>query len=383
MKNYCPDLFSGMFIEKIDENKIHLAHCCVSKKSSPTDVIDMNHPDLQKSRQFLLDTGELPDDCNYCKNAEKNGGTSSRLVRYNQLLEKNVFPIEIQLKKLDYNCDNICNLKCIMCGGGYSSAWREDEVKLGLRTSSAIKKTKRNNLFKNLDVSHLENLYFNGGEPLMTRDHINVLNYIIEHGNPSNIGVMYSSNGTFFPTEEVLKLWEKFHSVKILFSIDGIGPVFEYVRHPANWNSVEQNLINFKKLTSDKFSTAINASIGVHNILYYDKLYNWCVNHDYDNIIVQNVVGRLSTLNFPLEHKSYLLNYLDNLPESHSKDTLVSLANAITSPSVAWVEYLNKLDAIRNNSWKTDLKKLYELDPERFEKKSSNNSTWYELIRNE
>ena len=376
MKNYCPDLFSGMFIEKIDENAIHLAHCCVSKKSSPTDAIDINHTDLQKSRQFFLNTGELPDDCNYCKNVEKNGGTSSRLARYALLAEKKEFPIKIQLKKLDYNCDNICNLKCIMCDGGYSSAWREDEVKLGLRKTTKIKKTKRNDLFKNIDVSHLQLVYFNGGEPLMTRDHINVLNYIIEHGDPSRIEVMYSSNGTFFPTDEVLELWEKFQSVKLLFSIDGVGPVFEYVRHPANWKSVEQNLINFKKLSSDKFSGMINAAIGVHNILYYDKLYNWCVNNNYD-VMVQNVVGKLSTLNFPVEHKSYLLNYLNMLPNSYSKDTLVSLANAITSPSMAWVEYLNKLDAIRNNNWKADLKKLYELDPARFEKESSQNITWY------
>ena len=152
MKNYCPDLFSGMFIEKIDENKIHLAHCCVSKKSSPTDVIDINHPDLQKSRQFLLDTGELPDDCNYCKNAEKNGGTSSRLVRYNQLLEKNVFPIEIQLKKLDYNCDNICNLKCIICSSFASSAWIEDEIKLGLPVKTTVRPTKHNQLIFDIDL---------------------------------------------------------------------------------------------------------------------------------------------------------------------------------------------------------------------------------------
>ena len=263
-----------------------------------------------------------------------------------------------------------------MCDGGYSSAWREDEVKLGLRKTTKIKKTKRNDLFKNIDVSHLQLVYFNGGEPLMTRDHINVLNYIIEHGDPSRIEVMYSSNGTFFPTDEVLELWEKFQSVKLLFSIDGVGPVFEYVRHPANWKSVEQNLINFKKLSSDKFSGMINAAIGVHNILYYDKLYNWCVNNNYD-VMVQNVVGKLSTLNFPVEHKSYLLNYLNMLPNSYSKDTLVSLANAITSPSMASVEYLNKLDAIRNNNWKADLKKLYELDPARFEKESSQNITWY------
>jgi len=382
MKNYCPDLFSGMFIEKIDENKIYLAHCCVSKKSAATDTIDMNHQDLQKSRQYFLDTGELPDDCSYCKNAEKDSRSSRRLGRYNLFAKDNKFPIKIQLTKLDYNCDNICNLKCIICTGGYSSAWLEDEVKLGLRQTSNIKKTKSNDVFKNLDVSNLETVYFNGGEPLMTKDHINVINYIIEHGNPANVEILYSSNGTFFPSPAIIELWSKFRKVKINFSIDAVGSAFSYVRYPANWESVEQNLLNYKKLELSNFESSILASVGVHNILYYDELYKWCVDNNYD-ISVQNVVGRtgLSVLNFPLEHKEYLLNYLNALPESNSKNYLLSVANSITSPSLTWIDYLNKLDAIRNVNWHIELNKLYSLNPATFQD-DPKRITWHEFLNN-
>jgi len=360
MKNYCPDLFTGMYVEKIDGSNVRLSHCCAAKNSAPTDSIDINHPDLQKSRQFFLDTGELPDSCAHCSSNEKHTGTSSRMIRYVDLVKKNSFSTDVYLKKLDYNCDNICNLKCIMCDGDFSSAWREDEVKLGRRLSAIMKKTKHNNLLQNSDISKLEKVYFNGGEPMMSRDHINVLTHIIQNGNPAATLLTYSTNGTCVITEEVSELWSKFASVKLLVSIDCVGTAFEYVRYPAKWELVEKNLLDFKQSESNKFRVAINASIGVHNILYYDELHNWCTEHNYEHMTLP-VLGQLSALNFPLEHKDHLLDYLNKLPKSDSKDSLILLANSISSPSLSWINFLNRLDGIRNNSWKIELQKLHDL----------------------
>jgi MoaA/NifB/PqqE/SkfB family radical SAM enzyme len=247
-----------------------------------------------------------------------------------------------------------------MCNGGFSSAWREDEVKLGLRISATMKKTKHNNLLQNSDISKLEHVYFNGGEPMMSRDHINVLTHIVQNGTPAAVQLSYSTNGTCAVTEEVLELWSKFGSVKLLVSIDCVGPAFEYVRYPAKWKLVEKNLLDFKEAESKKFQASINASIGVHNILYYDELYNWCTEHDYEHMVLP-VGGNLSALNFPLEHKDHLLDYLNKLPESDSRSVLISLANSISSPSLDWIGFLNSLDRIRNNSWKIELQKLYDL----------------------
>ena len=247
-----------------------------------------------------------------------------------------------------------------MCDGDFSSAWREDEVKLGLRISATVKKTKHNNLLQNSDISKLEQVYFNGGEPMMSRDHINVLTHIIQNGNTAAVRLVYSTNGTCAITEELSELWSKFASVKLLVSIDCVGTAFEYVRYPAKWKLVEKNLLDFKKFESEKFRVSINASIGVHNILYYDELYNWCTEHNYAHMVLP-VVGQLSALNFPLEHKDHLLNYLNKLPESDSRGSLISLANSVSSPSLKWIEFLNRLDSIRNNSWKIQLQKLHDL----------------------
>jgi hypothetical protein len=73
------------------------------------------------------------------------------------------------------------------------------------------------------------------------------------------------------------------------------------------------------------------------------------------------VVGQLSALNFPVEHKDHLVDYLNKLPESDSRDSLISLANSVSSPSLSWIDFLNRLDGIRNNSWKIELQKLHDL----------------------
>ena len=368
--NYCSDLFTGLFLEKEDQNTTRIAHCCVAKLSEPLSTINMDHSHLEKSRQFYLKTGELPDECKYCKDSEKIGSPNQRTARWPLLTE---YPIKVQLEKLDYNCDNICNLKCIMCGGHYSSAWLEDELKLGWRNAqdTKIKKTKNNKLFENIDVSHVKQIYFNGGEPLMTRDHINVLNYILKnHHNPSNIKILYSTNATFRFTEEMINIWKNFYEVAFNISIDAIGECFEYTRYGANWLEVEQNLLSYQNSGLDNIVLRIGASIGIHNILYAGELIQWGLDNNYKVYMNQNVWGPLSTLNFPKQHFNTLYSYVTSLPESDVKWAIATLIDSImknNETSTSWIDRLNKLDAIRGNNWRKSLSRLYEIDPQYFD----------------
>ena len=51
----------------------------------------------------------------------------------------------------------------------------------------------------------------------------------------------YNSNITRIP-EEALELWPEFRKVSVCASLDGIGPVNEYIRHPSKWEEIEKNL---------------------------------------------------------------------------------------------------------------------------------------------
>ena len=376
MRNYCPDLFLNLFVQKTNENQVQLGHCCVSELSQPVDRIDFHHEFLQKNRQILLETHELPPSCGHCIRAEAIGLESRRTnhvkanwqpTEFKPLTHKPLIkrrqPVEFKLKNLDYNCDNICNLKCIMCSSYYSSSWIEDELKLGKPVEPRVKPTKHNNLIYDLDVTNINHLYFNGGEPLMTRDHINVLNHVIENGNASAVSVNYSSNGTFAITDELKSIWANFRKVHLGFSIDAAFEQYEYIRHPGVWSEVSKNLLEYRSLTSDTFTQSIQVTIGLHNILYFHELYNWANEHQFEVIIQNDTLGvsQLSLMNFPVAHKEYLITYLNELPDSMAKQTLLKMANHISGGNSRWISYLDRLDKIRGNNWRTTLSKVAAL----------------------
>ena len=359
MNNYCPDLFNTVFVQKVNENQVELGHCCVSTLSKPVQTINFNDDFLTANRNHFLSTGELPSACAYCTNAESKGAVSRRNNRMKPNTEQNTYPTQVVLEHLDYNCDNICNLKCIMCSGYYSSAWREDEVLLGLRANQRTKPTKHNTMIYGVDVSQLKSIYFNGGEPLMTRDHLNVLNHVIANGSPSDTTIHYSSNGTFPLTAEIAGIWSQFKSVYINFSIDAVGTAFEYIRFPAVWSDVERNISSFNL---PNIILKITTTIGLHNVLYFDQLYEWASNRNIE-IYLQDTNGRsgLAIENFPPKGKTQLLQYLDSLPESNNKQTLINLARNISGNNQSWISYLDQLDQIRNNSWRYSLEKLWSI----------------------
>lgn len=379
MKNYCYDLFNGIFIQKTTESTVELGHCCISKLSPPDlERIDPHTEFLEENRKYFIETGELPAACNYCKKAEDSGFWSRRLHHTRQNFSENNFPTEFKLKSIDYNCDNICNLKCIMCSSYYSSSWIDDERALGLKPKIKIKHTKHNNLIQDLDVSEVRRIYFNGGEPLMTRDHLNVLQYIVDNGSARDTQILYSTNGTFPLTDEILEMWTKFSGLDLSCSIDGIGDVFEYVRYPGKWAEVESNLIGFKQLRKfmegKKLFLNFGSTVGIHNVLYVDQIYAWTQEHGF-TMQVQDTNGRnqLSLENFPKRFQPQLLESIDKLPQSHIKDALLKTANSLTNENdTRWVQYLKNLDRVRGNSWKQSLPRLYELDKKYFDSITGN-----------
>jgi sulfatase maturation enzyme AslB (radical SAM superfamily) len=364
MNNYCPDLFNSVFVQKVNENQIELGHCCLSKRAKNVDTIDINNSFLDANRQYFLQNQTLPPACEFCTVTESTGQPSRRTYHIKPHVENNWWPTRVQLENLDYNCDNICNLKCIMCSSYYSSSWIEDELKLGFNIPTKIKHTKHNDLLSKLNVESVRSVYFNGGEPLMTRDHVNVLSHIINHGDPSMVSVSYSSNGTFAITAELKELWRQFKNVTFIFSIDAVANVFEYVRYPADWDTVDNNIKEFK---AAGINVTIFSTIGVHNILYVDQLCQWATENGYP-IKVQDTNGRsnLSINNFPPHLLDHLKSYLNTLPNSDIKTSLTAQANQINKTDTNWIKFLNQLDQVRGNSWTAALDRLYTLDPEYF-----------------
>jgi hypothetical protein len=361
MKNYCPDLFQNLFIQKTNANQVELGFCCVSKLSPPLNKIDFYDNYLENQRKKYLQTGALPESCSQCVRDELANSTSRRLQQLEHNRNHN-FNTDNNLKFLQYNCDNICNLKCIACSSLYSSSWIDDEIKLGLRKHQNIKPTKNNSLLFNFDLEGIQQIYFNGGEPLMTKDHINVLSYIADKIDPSNIHILYNTNATVIPGIEVLNLWEKFASVTLIASIDAIESQFEYIRYPGNWDTVQHNLQEYKK-----FSTLnIGANIGVHNIMYFNELFNYALENEIQFNFQSDTQGKLSLKNLPVHLKLAAKDKIIKVKESSTKTILLNTLDTDNNCDLSWINYLNNLDTIRNTNWKHSLSLLYKLDPSFF-----------------
>lgn len=365
MKNYCPELFKRIYVEKVNETQIRLGHCCLSQFSEPTDKITFDHEFLVKNRQHFLSTQELPAACETCITIEAQGGFSRRMNSVAAQNDNNLSPFLLELRNLDYNCDMVCNLKCIICSSHYSSSWLEDDYKLGKITSLQIRKTKNNQAIDLIDLSKLTQVYFNGGEPLMTNDHINLLTKIIESGNPSVTDVTYNTNATFPLTDKFLSIWEKFKSVTLFCSVDAIDEVFEYVRFPGNWASIEKNIADYSNTSLLNLELTISPTVGLHNVLYMHDLHNWAVQNNYQFNIQGDSHGALSIKNFPIHLQGRLIEYVNQLPVGHMKERLLSITRELHNSDDVnyWIEYLNQLDSIRGNSWRKSLSRLYELDP--------------------
>lgn len=69
----------------------------------------------------------------------------------------------------------------------------------------------------------------------------NFLKLCLEAGSAANIELRYNTNGTVWD-EELAASWAHFKSVQIKFSIDGIGPLNDYIRYPSRWDQVLGNL---------------------------------------------------------------------------------------------------------------------------------------------
>jgi MoaA/NifB/PqqE/SkfB family radical SAM enzyme len=375
MKNYCPDLYYGLYLEKFDQNQTKICNCCLQPRNGPVDHLTFDHNYLERDRQYLETTGELPPSCKLCTDAEEIGIISKRINLIHQRDYNNMhYDTTPILQDLNYNCDNICNIKCITCDSSNSSAWIEDEVKMGKRKEFKIKHTKHNDLTFDLDLSQLRLVVFNGGEPLMTMDHFKVLDYIISQGKAGGVVLNYNTNATFPITDQMRDYWKQFYHVQLQSSIDGTGESFYYSRFPAKWEEVTKNLLQYKSEVTLSFSTSMAVTVGVHNILYIDDILNWANTHGFAVAFNANAQGMLNLKNFPPAHKEYLLDYLRNLPDylkipggsvtdirvalTKIVETLVSLDNTDTE----WIQYLDQMDGIRNTKWRTSLSRLYQLD---------------------
>jgi len=328
---------------------------------------------MQNLRWRFLD-GDKPPTCKRCWDEEDAGRISKRMnsrIRlkeyYDSVNWSTVDPD--QLWFLDLKLGNICNLKCRICGSWSSSKWAKEEIDYvpGINRKEHLAHhflmsgtwPRENDIFwDNLKtlLPNIKYFEFTGGEPFLIEQHFDLLRFAVEQGHSQHIEIHYNTNGTVFPKES--ELWQQFKHVEIAFSIDNIGPRFEYERYGAKWSQVLDNLDKFDKIRSSRLSTQLCCTVNTQNVYYLPEICDWLQTQTFDHVYFNMLhdpwemnIGRMTT-----QAKVLVIDRLKNHNfGSKHKIEMIRIAqfieNGATSDGVDFCQKIKQTDEYRKQNF--------------------------------
>lgn len=313
--------------------------CCQIKENTfnikNNNVEEYWGSDYLKTLRKKILNDEKPKECKRCWDKENNLLKSHRLesnFEYKAIFKTNYIKNLKFIKKdnLDYpedvelNITNICNLSCQMCTGKESSRLliennylnfenlKQKNYDLNEKTRLEIEKI----------INHdLKLLNLRGGEPLINKTIIKIIEKLVVTGKSKNITLHITTNGTTC-NDKIINLLGKFQNVRIMLSIESTGKFNDYIRYPSNWKDIEKNILQFKNLKNAYLY--INTVIQNLNLLYLEPLINFAnLNKIFLNFSKLTNPQYLEFDNLPLEllKTSYeKLNNIDKKKLLHTKN---------------------------------------------------------------
>ena len=253
--------------------------------TSKNSIQEVMNSKFMKNLRTEFKKGSRPVGCESCWKEEDAGKKSKRIHTWEKahtLGQVHVAKDIISPVFIDLKLGNICNLKCRICWAGSSSQWATENIKTDPGSEKQWRKLlkegawprNKNNFFDSLEevLPHIRYFEITGGEPLMIKQQFDVLRKCVEKNYAKHIEVHYNTNGTQFPEKELNEIWPHFKRIELAFSIDDIKRRFEYQRHPAKWNIVNDNMKKFKVSGLKNLSTQVCTTINFFNIAYVDEL---------------------------------------------------------------------------------------------------------------
>ena len=276
----------------------------------------------------------------------------------------------------DYRND-LCNLKCRICGSSASSSIRAEFTKFGnyqkeseLLSGEESRKLSENQLremmflIENTDVKEI---YWAGGEPLFNINHYKVLNRLVELGK-TDVFLRYNTNftNTTFREFNFLDIIKHFDRVHFYFSQDGIGDTAEYLRYGQNfekWNSNIQQIIKIKKPEWEFYVHSVMTILtllDVENILEYVHRFEnvnlsffKCFSDEYKDILtpefypkelIANIINqKIQSINSKYKggKRIVAINFLENMLDTFEQIHRTHIQTRLS------FEYIDDLDKLR------------------------------------
>jgi radical SAM protein with 4Fe4S-binding SPASM domain len=283
-KTFCMMPFMHMYLNT-DGNVLP---CCTAQynlpmgnvREQPIKVV-WNSEEYKELRRKIIND-EPVESCKNCYLHDKeSGGTNSFRQWANRDFAEHVdivdymqpdgYMTEMPLKYFDVRFSNICNYKCRTCGDLFSTSWaqednkfRKDKKPITIHVSNGDP-----NLLEQFKpyLPEMACVYFAGGEPLITPEHYEILEFLIEQKSTKML-LRYNSNMSVlsYKDKNVIDLWNQFEKVDLYASIDSWGTRAEYIRHGTVWPEVVENLKRIKR-EAPHVSIQFNSVISLFNVL--------------------------------------------------------------------------------------------------------------------
>lgn len=354
-------------------------HCCVDVRlnyrpcchfdqldNSRFPISLYSFKDYKNSNFFLKIKKEMEegwsDGCQKCQKAEERGITSLRQT-YNEKFSGT----ENQLEFIDIALSNTCNLTCKMCNDTYSSRWqsilqKSNSTKI-FNINQPLKiqeKFKVSEIFKNLNLTHLKEIKYLGGEPFITREFKELLDFIKKENLIDKISFRCNTNCTFFP-QKILNDLIKFKSIRIDFSIDGVDDLCNFVRTGKDWGtilSVVEKWLDFKTREKEKILINLHHTSNAYNLHQFDLIKKFAesksINFNY------YILGEPDFLSYQVLPRKYIYHLIESRKVTEIA-VLRTLLNQGPQNKMLWkkfIQYTRKTDSIMGTDISKTIPKL-------------------------
>ena len=311
MKPWCTEPFITL------ENKVYgpWGLCCRSKplpygpEVSPLE--HFNGETMQRIRKDMLEhniTDEIKHLCATCIHHEERDITSRRMQRLNVPLQPegyDFYSIEVKF------FGNLCNLKCKMCSGMYSSSIAAEEKKLGTWEGPTVyngfERTDKPKFYSDMEeiLPHTKTIKFTGGEPTMNKGIVDFIKWIINKDYAKNLILKITTNGTKI-NKDILDAGLHFKAFDVAISVDGTWEIDEYQRPGTIFDDVLKNIKIYEQYANVWIASVITPlNIGnVPDLVAFANAFKLGI--DLSSIAANPRHMRVEVL--PISYRKYLLS---------------------------------------------------------------------------
>jgi len=361
--SYCSMIHGGLELN-LKEKYATAQHCCLHNSRFPIDITTnfWNDPGFIPLRQLNNQNVWAPE-CESCKSIETVGGQSFRTG-----MNAGLKDIKTNLSgptRIDLKFDLSCNLACRSCGPQSSTFWQKHLNEHGSWNQPISSLQQHHNVIlalEQLDLSNLQMLVFAGGETMLGQAYWKIAEWLSNNvpNVKQQLTLCFQTNGTQPIHVRNHEIIDRFHLVKLNVSLDGIGERFEYLRWPASWHQVVDNMMQIRHTAPSNVMFHIEETVSIFNLFYLEQSKIWAddnfsSNREGDPTSQGNhlALGKFSLDNCTQE-------YVDDMQTSNYKNLISKNWEENPIGIESMIKEIVKFDNFRNQSFQKTFPEVAE-----------------------